>query len=154
MRRIRMLATRNVWAPHDHICGGDSPDVQWLETLVSLTPPPARPPWRPARPRRRPRLGRPPLSQWGRAPRRSHRASHGCQDDMEADPCPQVATTCGPMGLSATPPPPQPGAFENAAVAQAAQNLESPAHYWSGSEAPSRPGASNPSTLPWWDRKP
>ena len=48
MATIRMLATQNVWAPDDHIGGGDSPDVEWLETLQSPTPPPDRPPWRPA----------------------------------------------------------------------------------------------------------
>ena len=45
----RMLATQNIWAHHDHIGGGDSPDIRWLETLESLRPPPARPAWRPAR---------------------------------------------------------------------------------------------------------
>ena len=49
MVTIRMLATQNVWAPHDHIGGGDSPDVEGLETLEKPVPPPARPPWRPAR---------------------------------------------------------------------------------------------------------
>ena len=44
METIRMLATMNVSAPHDHIGGGDSPDVEWLETLKSPTPPLARAP--------------------------------------------------------------------------------------------------------------
>ena len=44
MAAIGMLATQNIWAPLDHIGGGDSPDVEWLETLESPTPPPARPP--------------------------------------------------------------------------------------------------------------
>ena len=47
MARIRMLARRIVWAPHDHIGTGGSPDVEWLETLESLTPQPARPPLAP-----------------------------------------------------------------------------------------------------------
>ena len=34
MATIGMLATQNIWAFHDHIGGGDSPDVQQLETLV------------------------------------------------------------------------------------------------------------------------
>ena len=46
---IRRLATRNIWASNDDIGGGDSPDVQWLGTLEVPTPPPARPPFRPAR---------------------------------------------------------------------------------------------------------
>ena len=45
---IRMLATQNIWAPHHHIGGGDSQDVEWLVTLENPLPPPARPPWRPA----------------------------------------------------------------------------------------------------------
>ena len=49
MAAIRMLATQNVWAPQDHIGRRDCLDVEWLETLASLAPPPARPPWRPAR---------------------------------------------------------------------------------------------------------
>ena len=46
---IRMLATQHIWGPHDHIGGGDSPDVEWLETLEVPTPPPARCPFQPAR---------------------------------------------------------------------------------------------------------
>ena len=46
---IRMLATRNSRPPRDHIGCGDSPDVEWLETLEVPTPPPARPPFRLAR---------------------------------------------------------------------------------------------------------
>ena len=48
MVRIRMLATKNIWPAHDHIGGEHSQNVEWLETLWSLMPPPARPPWRPA----------------------------------------------------------------------------------------------------------
>ena len=43
---IRMPATKNIWAPHDHSGGRDSPNVEWLETLEVLTPPPARPAFR------------------------------------------------------------------------------------------------------------
>ena len=45
MAAIRMLPTQNVRAPDDHISGRDSPAVQWLKTLESLAPSPARPPW-------------------------------------------------------------------------------------------------------------
>ena len=44
------LPQSGCWPPRisvprpDHIGGGDSPDVEWLETLEILTPPPARPP--------------------------------------------------------------------------------------------------------------
>ena len=51
-------------------------------------------------------------------------------------------------------PPGQPGAYKKAAVDQAAQNVEAPAHYWTCSETPSPPGDFNPSTLPWRDRYP
>ena len=51
-------------------------------------------------------------------------------------------------------PPPQPGAYGNAAVAQAAQKDEAPANYWSSSSTPSRPGESDPSTIPCRDRHP
>ena len=46
---MRMLATQSVTAPHDHIGGGDSPDVECLKMLEVLTPPPARPPFPQAR---------------------------------------------------------------------------------------------------------
>ena len=42
--------------------------------------------------------------------------------------------------------PPQPSTYGNAAVAQAADSVEAPAHY--------RPGDFDPSTLPWQDRYP
>ena len=48
--------------------------------------------------------------------------------------------------------PPQPGTYGNAAVARAAQSVEIPAHYWSSSCTPSRPGESNPRALPWQDQ--
>ena len=46
---IRMLVIQNIWTPHDHIGGGDSPDVELLQTLEVPTPPPARRPFRQAR---------------------------------------------------------------------------------------------------------
>ena len=46
MAMMKMLATQNVRAPHDHISGGDSPDVEWLETQESPMPPQTRPPGR------------------------------------------------------------------------------------------------------------
>ena len=49
MATIRMLATENIWAPHNHIGGGESPDVEWLDRLESPTPPVVGPLWRPAR---------------------------------------------------------------------------------------------------------
>ena len=49
MATIRMLGTQNIRAPTDHIGDGDNPDVELLEMLESPTPPPARPPWHPAR---------------------------------------------------------------------------------------------------------
>ena len=49
MATLRLLATQNIWAPHNHIGGRESPDVEWLETLESPTPPLACPLWRPAR---------------------------------------------------------------------------------------------------------
>ena len=49
MATIRMLATQNVWAPHDHMGGRDSPDLEWLATLESPKLPLARLSWRLAR---------------------------------------------------------------------------------------------------------
>ena len=49
MLTIRILAKQNVWAPLNHMRRLDSPDVEWLETLESLAPQPAVPPWRPVR---------------------------------------------------------------------------------------------------------
>ena len=46
---ISMLATQIIWAPHDHIGGADSLDVEWLRMLEVPTPPPAGPPFRQAR---------------------------------------------------------------------------------------------------------
>ena len=41
---ITMLATQNICPSPEHIGGGDSRDVEWLEKLEVLTPQPARPP--------------------------------------------------------------------------------------------------------------
>ena len=51
-------------------------------------------------------------------------------------------------------PPPKPGTYGNAAVAQAAQGVEAPQHYRSSSSTPSQPVESYPSTLPWRDQYP
>ena len=44
MATVRMLAAQNFWAPHDHIGGRHSPDMQWLQILEHQAQPPARPP--------------------------------------------------------------------------------------------------------------
>ena len=51
-------------------------------------------------------------------------------------------------------PPPQGGTYGNAAMTQAAHNVEAPAHYWSSSNTASRPGDFHPSTLPWREAYP
>ena len=45
MQAVRRLAAPKIWAPHNHIGGSDSPDVEWLEVLEDRTEPPARPSW-------------------------------------------------------------------------------------------------------------
>ena len=42
METVRCLAAQTIWARHDHIGGGDSPDVEWLEVLEHLAAPLAR----------------------------------------------------------------------------------------------------------------
>ena len=51
-------------------------------------------------------------------------------------------------------PPAQRGAYGNAALAQAANNVEASGHYWSSSDTPSRPGDFDPSKLPWQEAYP